>query len=109
MSAVGDNDEIFGGRSAKAVGDRLRLTREVLGFNQKEFATRASIAANTYNMIEKGKNYPSITALWSICDAYQLDPNWVLAGDHGSLKYDLAHSLYQAAKLRPRYQEMRNQ
>jgi len=100
---MADSDEIYSGRTPKAVGLRLRLTREVLGLKQGEFGLRAGIQPNTYNMIEAGKNYPSLAALFQLVDAYNLDMNWLLLGDSSNLQFQLADALHQAHNVRGKY------
>lgn len=95
---MADDDEIYGGRSKRAVGLRLALTREAYGLRQGDFGKRAGIKSNTYNMIETGQNYPSITNAHALCDAYEIDFNWIFLGDPSSLKYalgDLLHRTYE--------------
>ena len=95
-----DDDEIYGGRSKVAVGRRLALTREVFGLRQGAFGKRAGIRTNTYNMIEAGQNYPSISNAHALCDAYNLDFNWIFLGDPSSLRYQLADTLHKTCELR---------
>jgi transcriptional regulator with XRE-family HTH domain len=98
-------DEIYSGREPTAIGARLKLTREVLGLKQGEFGKRAGLQPNTYNMIEKGQNYPSLAALFALCDQYNLDMNWILLGDPSNLRFQLADALHKAHQVRERYTE----
>lgn len=95
-----DSDETYGGRTPVAVGKRLKLVREVMGLKQIEFARRVGLAPNTYNQLEGGRNFPSIDTLHKLCDTYDLDMNWLLAGDPASLKHNLADALHQTHRLR---------
>ena len=74
--AVDDNSSMTNrpsdGRSKAAIGERLRLTRQALGMAQGDFASRAGIAANTYNQYEGGVNKPDLDKANAICDAYQV-------------------------------------
>lgn len=97
-----NDDEIYGGRSARAVGERLRLFREIHGLTQAEFARRVDLAPNTYNQLERGRNYPNIETLWKFADTFRLDMNWLLGGDPGGLRFDLADALYKAHTMRER-------
>lgn len=97
---MSDLDETYGGRSPVAVGKRLKLVRELLGLKQVEFARRVELAANTYNQLEAGRNYPSVDAMFRLCDTYDLDMNWLLCGDPSSLKHSLADAIYQTYRLR---------
>lgn len=97
---MSDDDEIYGGRSKVAVGARLALTREVFGLRQGEFGKRAGIRTNTYNMIEAGSNYPSISNAHALCDAYEIDFNWIFLGDPSNLTYKLADTIYKIQEIR---------
>jgi transcriptional regulator with XRE-family HTH domain len=80
-------------QSAAAIGERLRLTRDVSGLGQAEFAARANLAANTYNQIEHGKKRPSIEVAIALCVAYELTLDWVYRGDPSGLRYETADAI----------------
>lgn len=69
------------------------LTRQALGLDQKEFAERAKIAANTYNQYETGTNMPSLDKALALKDAYQLPLDWIYDGDPSGLRYELAEAI----------------
>ena len=94
--------DVYGGKSAAAVAARLELVRAVLGLQQKEFARRAGINPTTYGMIKKGKSYPSIANAHALCEAFNLDFNWLFLGDPSSLRYDLANALHATHELQSR-------
>lgn len=81
------------GRDKRAVGERLRLTRQALGFNQQEFAEGAGLAANTYNQYESGTNMPALSRAMALCDAYALTLDWIYRGDPSGLRYQLAEAI----------------
>ena len=71
-------------RDKKAVGMRLRLTRNALGMDQGEFGARAGLKPARYNQIEMGVNLPSIDAALRLIDTYHLTLDWIYTGDtHG--------------------------
>jgi len=95
-----DEDNIYGGRSAKAVAKRLALTREVLGLRQFEFAEKANIKRSMYNHIESGNSMPSVKAAHALCDTYRLTFDWIYCGDPSSMKYELANAIAQIYNAR---------
>lgn len=80
-------------RTVSAIGERLRLTRQVAGLNQNEFCGRANIAANTYNQYEQGKRRPSLDHANALCDAYKLTLDWIYRGDPSNLPYAMADAI----------------
>ena len=81
------------GMSKAAIGKRLQLTREVLGFNQADFADRCGIARNTYNQYEMGVNRPPVEAALKLRELFGLTLDWIYAGDSSALKYELADKI----------------
>ena len=81
------------GPTAEAIGMRLRLTREVLGLTQAEFADRCGIARNTYNQYEQGKNKPQIGLAIEMCERFNLTLDWLYRGDPSSLPYKMADAI----------------
>jgi transcriptional regulator with XRE-family HTH domain len=81
------------GRTKEAVGARLILTRQAIGLGQRDFAARASIAANTYNQYEAGRNFPALDQAHALCDAYELTLDWIYRGDPSGLRYQLADAI----------------
>lgn len=88
------------GTSLDAIGRRLALTRQVLGFQQNEFCDRAKIAANTYNQYEKDKKRPSVPNAIQLCEAYDLTLDWIFRGDPSGLRYETADAIKAARKAR---------
>lgn len=86
-------DRSSDGRDAKAIGERLLLTRQALGLAQRDFADRAGLAANTYNQYETGKNVPALDRAHALCDAYAITMDWIYRGDPSSLRYELASAI----------------
>ena len=76
-------------RSRSTTGERLKLTRDLLGKNQTTFATGAGIARNTYNQFERGKCLPSVNQAHKICDRWGLTFDWIFRGDTRGLSPDL--------------------
>ena len=87
------SDRPSDGTSAVAIGLRLRLTREVLGLTQAEFADRCGIARNTFNQYEQGKNKPQLPLAIEMCERFNLTLDWLYRGDPSGLPYKMADSL----------------
>lgn len=75
----------YDGRDRTAVGRRLELTRQALGFDQQTFAREAGLKASTYNQYETGKNMPQIVAAHALCDRYRLSLDWIYRGEMDGL------------------------
>lgn len=80
-------------RLQKAVGQRLKAVRDVLGLNQADFGRRAKLAENTYNMIELGKRMPSILVAIALCDAHRLTLDYIFRGDTGDLPHGMGRAV----------------
>lgn len=78
-----------GARSFKAVGDRLRLTREALELSQADVCRRCEIGANTYSQYESGISRPTVENALRLVDAYGLSLDWIYRGEPGELKSSL--------------------
>ncbi len=53
----------------------LKGIRKTNGLTQKEFGDRVGLKQNTYSMIEKGKNRPTMATLKNIIKEFNLDAN----------------------------------
>jgi transcriptional regulator with XRE-family HTH domain len=83
------------------VGRRLRLTREALRLTQREFASKAGIATNTYGQYETGTRLISPKRAIDLCDSYGLTLDWIYRGEPGDLPYKLANAIKALADLDP--------
>lgn len=81
------------GRTKRAIGVRLELTRRALGLAQSEFAERAGLSRNAYNQYETGTNRPQLEAAFKLCDTYRLTLDWIYFGDNSGLRHDLADAV----------------
>ena len=80
----------------EAIGQRLALTRQVLGLQQNEFCERAKIAPNTYNQYENGRKMLSVRNAIALCEAYHLTLDWIFRGDPSGLRYETADAIKAA-------------
>ena len=82
-----------GERSMKAIGERLRVTREALGLSQATFAKAAKVSASAYNQYERGRMRPAIDQAIRLCEGHKLTLDWIYRGDPSGLKYSLADQI----------------
>jgi transcriptional regulator with XRE-family HTH domain len=87
-------------RSKRAIGERLKLARHLLGKSQKDFATDAGIAGNTYNQYETGTNTPSLEEAQKLCDRWALTLDWIYRGDTRGLGPDLSAAIEAMQRAR---------
>lgn len=63
------------------IGARLKIARHSLGLPSGEFAKQVSIDPRNYSSIETGKRNIGEKVLKKICDAFQINLDWVLTGE----------------------------
>jgi len=61
-----------------AFGQVLRAKRKELGFSQESLALEAGIDRNFVSLLERGLNQPSLTTIFKISKALQIDPSYML-------------------------------
>ena len=61
-----------------AFGHVLRAKRKELGFSQESLALEAGIDRNFVSLLERGLNQPSLTTIFKIAKALQVDPAYML-------------------------------
>ena len=83
----------------RPVGRRLRLTREALRLTQREIASRAGMATNTYGQYETGTRLISPKRAIDLCDQFGLTLDWIYRGNPGDLPYKLASAIKAMADL----------
>lgn len=64
----------------KAVGERIRAQRKMLGLSQEEFAERIGRVPKFCADIERGQAGMSIDTMLSICFLLKLSPDYLLQG-----------------------------
>jgi transcriptional regulator with XRE-family HTH domain len=89
--------------SASAVGYRLRLLREVLGYkgrgNQKKFAAMVGIGANSWNSYEQGNSRISVINMRKLKRKTGVTSDWVYFGDTDDLPLNIARRLLPPEEL----------
>lgn len=89
------------GRTAMAIGERLELTRAVLGLTQRAFAGEAGVKENTYSQYKTGTQTPDIDEAHKLCDRWQLTLDWIYRGDASGLDPDLHEAIKRVRQARP--------
>lgn len=81
------------GRSSKAIGQRLTLTRDALGLSKKDFALAAQMLANHLGEVEDGKKGIGVDKVRNLKDAFGVTLDWVYDGDIDGLPLKLATAI----------------
>lgn len=74
-------------------GERVVKARELLGFNQSEFAERIELAAQSLARYEKNKVKPSVDFITKLTNMFNINSNWLLTGKGEMLLKDKNRSL----------------
>ena len=61
-------------------GTRLKEIREILGFNQNEFAEKIELAPQSLTRYEKNKVKPNIEFIEKLTNMFSINSNWLLTG-----------------------------
>lgn len=104
VSAPMTREKWLPGTSPAEIGERLELTRQVLGMSQSAFAEGAGIPKNTYNQYERGHKRPDLDNAIALAETYSLTLDWIYRGDPSGLRYETAEaikSLRAARENRP--------
>lgn len=94
-------EDLFTARSKEGVAYRLRLTRNVVGGTQRDFAAKAGINGPTYNQYETATTYPSLDEAHRLCDTHKITFDWIFRGNASTLRRDMEYALealHQAKK-----------
>lgn len=76
------------------VGKRFRQFRQSIDLTQLELAKILGLTQTTITGIEKGKSFPSLTALSYLAEHYALSISWLITGQ-GDMTGENSHSLDQ--------------
>jgi len=82
------------------VGERLIQIRTMLGLNQRQFADKLGIKANTLSEMEKGRRALSKGVATKIRDKVRVPRDWLYEGNTDGMPAQLIRDL-DAAKTRP--------
>ena len=87
--------------SREAIGSRLRVTREALGFGMTAFAAKCGLSRTRYQNFEAGRNLMKPEQAARLLEAFSeegLDFNWLYSGNMSSLSPRLARAIYVRAE-----------
>jgi DNA-binding XRE family transcriptional regulator len=89
----------FPGVTPRAVGARLRLTRQALRLTQTEFGRRAGISKSAMSNIENGRNFPTIPNVVGLSTAHDLTLEWICAGSLKGSRHELVEAINAIHRL----------
>ena len=64
----------------RAIGERLRLTRKILGISEREAAGAAGVTVKTYRKWESGARQRSGFPVEWLCDEFDVSITWMFMG-----------------------------
>lgn len=62
----------------KPLAERLKHVRG--GMTQKDFSKKINVSQSSYSLYEQGQRVPDANILNRICDLFNVEPGWLLAG-----------------------------
>jgi len=83
----------------KAIGERITKRRKVLNLTQDEVAERAGLTPTHVRNIERAHTKCSLEALWKICEALEVNPDYLFIGSLKSADEDLLATVVANLKL----------
>ncbi|WP_409566507.1 helix-turn-helix domain-containing protein [Methylobacterium sp. E-065] len=87
--------------SREAIGSRLRLTREALGFRITAFAKVCGLSRTRYQNFEAGRNLIKPEQAAKLFEAFAddgLDFNWLYSGDTSGISPRIARAIKARAE-----------
>jgi len=67
------------------LGQKLRTARKLRKMNQKQLAELINVSKSSISEWESGKHQPSTKQIRALCEALQIDPNWLLGEEQSRL------------------------
>lgn len=80
--------------SVEDVAERLRLTREAMGWSQAELCRRAGIATQTWNNAETADNRIGVDEAIKLCRVSHVTLDWVYRGSRALLPASVLQRLH---------------
>lgn len=77
----------------KAIGQRLRRVREVLGLSRREFAEKAGLSEQSYGPFELGKRHISLAAAKKMRKTYRIPLEFTIYGIESDLPTRISREL----------------
>ena len=88
------------GVTPRAVGKRLRLTRDAIGLSQQEFGRRAGIEKSAMNNIEHGRNFPTLMNIVGLSEAHDVPLDWICKGSTKGMRHELLEAIQALLAVR---------
>jgi transcriptional regulator with XRE-family HTH domain len=86
------------GETNRAVAQRIKLLRRVLGMNQSQFATFLGVQQQRLSNVENGINPLSRDLAFRIRERTGVTTDWLWFGDARGMPYQLARDLEEAGR-----------
>ena len=67
----------------ESMGERIRHTRLMRGYTREFLAEKAEISSKFLYEIETGRKGFSVLVLYNLCQALEVDSDYILHGKHG--------------------------
>src|ERR1700722_19489359 len=64
----------------KQLGERLKIAREKLGINPRQFSMKAKVDPSQYNKTEAGNKGLGNKKIMDICSTWNINPDWLFTG-----------------------------
>ena len=82
-----------------AIGQRITKRRKVLNLTQDEVAERASLTPTHVRNIERAHSKCSLEALWKLCEALEVTPDYLFIGALKPADEDIMASVVASLQL----------
>ncbi len=79
------------------IGERLREFRKSAGLSLRELAAKADMSASFLSLVERGESSLSLTSLFGIARALDIDPAEVVGGGHAPTQPSAEYGLWRNA------------
>lgn len=67
-----------------AIGNRIKLSRENMGWTQEELAEKINRSTQFISTIERGVAGPSLETIINLCEVLNVSSEWLLCGKQAS-------------------------
>ena len=81
------------------MNERIKLLRSKLGFSGEKFGEKIGLKRSAVSLIETGVNVPTDQTIMLICNAYNVNEQWLRSGEGEMFNSDSAIDLSNADPL----------
>lgn len=81
----------------KAMGRRLKITREALELSAAELCKRIDCAPNRWSQYESGKRAITVPVAIALCEEFGLSLDWIYRADPSRIPHEVRIRMRQAA------------